>query len=169
MRAACDVMSAATPPWPRFWYAALSHLAAIEPMELPFNEAAVSVTRNALSAAGQVFPMRDIEDVRIVIGRRSRVVPIAISLVGAAGAVVGGVLGSASGLACGVMVIVVGWLAWLWQEAVHRLYVVTGGESREAVTSLDPAFLERVQEAVRIAKAAQAAQAEGGTTRPSAP
>ena len=45
-------------------------------------------------------------------GRRSRVVPIAISLVGAAGAVVGGVLGSAAGLACGVMVIVVGWLAW---------------------------------------------------------
>ncbi|WP_322031004.1 DUF6232 family protein [Paraburkholderia sp. J76] len=138
-------------------------------MELPFNEAAVSVTRNALSAAGQVFPMRDIDDVRIVIGRRSRVVPIAISLVGAAGAVVGGVLGSAAGLACGVMVIVVGWLAWLWQEALHRLYVVTGGESREAVTSLDAAFLERVEQAVRTAKAAQMSQASQQATQATQP
>ncbi|MEM5328639.1 DUF6232 family protein [Paraburkholderia sp. JHI2823] len=126
-------------------------------MELPFNEAAVSVTRSALSAGGQVFPLRDIEDVRIVAGRRSRAVPIAISVLGAAGAAVGAAFGSAAGLACGVMVIVVGWLAWIWQEAVHRLYVLTGGESREAVTSGDLAFLERVEQAVRAAKAAQSA------------
>ncbi|WP_112170905.1 DUF6232 family protein [Paraburkholderia unamae] len=138
-------------------------------MELPFNEAAVSVTRSALTAAGQVFPLRDIEDVRIVTGRRSRVVPIAISLLGAAGAAVGGALGSATGLACGVMVIVVGWLAWIWQETIHRLYVVTGGELREAVTSGDRAFLDRVEQAVRAAKAAQGAQAESGKARPAAP
>jgi hypothetical protein len=144
-------------------------------MELPFNEAGVSVTRSALSAAGQVFPLRDIEDVRIVIGRRSRVVPSLISLAGAAVAVAGGVFGSMAVLACGVMFVVVGWLAWIWQEAIHRLYVVTGGESREAIQSLDPAFLDRVEQAVRAAKAAQAtqgapgAQAQPGSTRPAAP
>jgi hypothetical protein len=149
--------------------------AAFELMELPFNEAGVSVTRSALSAAGQVFPLRDIEDVRIVIGRRSRVVPCLISLAGVAGAAVGGALGSAAGLACGVMVVVVGWLAWIWQEAIHRLYVVTGGESREAIQSLDPAFLDRVEQAVRAAKAAQGSQstqgtqAQSGATRPAAP
>ncbi|SDC14024.1 DUF6232 family protein [Paraburkholderia lycopersici] len=141
-------------------------------MELPFNEAAVSVTRNALSAAGQVYPLRDIDDVRIVTGRRSRAVPITISLAGVAIAAVGGAFGSAAGLVCGVMLVVVGWLAWIWQEAVHRLYVVTGGEPREAIASGDHAFLERVEQAVRAAKAtqaAQAAQADGGTTRPAAP
>jgi hypothetical protein len=138
-------------------------------MELPFNEAGVSVTRSALSAAGQVFPLRDIEDVRIVIGRRSRVVPSLISLAGAVVAAVGGAFGSVVVLACGVMVVVVGWLAWLWQEAPHRLYVVTGGESREVTTSADHAFLERVEQAVRAAKAAQGAQAESGSTRPAAP
>lgn len=141
-------------------------------MELPFNEAGVSVTRSVLSSGGQVFPLRDIEDVRIVIGRRSRLVPTLISVAGVALAAVGGAFGSAAGLACGVMFVVVGWLAWIWQEATHRLYVVIGGESREAVSSLDRAFLDRVDQAVRAAKAAQAAQAaqaESSSTRPAAP
>ncbi|WP_322104549.1 DUF6232 family protein [Paraburkholderia sp. J41] len=140
-------------------------------MELPFNEAAVSVTRSALSAAGQVFPLREIDDVRVVTGRRNRGVPVGISLAGVALAAVGAVFGSAPGLAIGVMLVVVGWLAWIWQEAIHRLYVVTGGESREAVTSGDRAFLERVEAAVRAAKAAQpapVASGDGGTSRSAA-
>ncbi|WP_233272746.1 DUF6232 family protein [Paraburkholderia acidisoli] len=147
-------------------------------MELPFNEAAVSVTRSALSAAGQVFPLREIDDVRIVAGRRNRGLPIAISLAGVVLAAVGGAFGSAAGLAIGVMLVVVGWLAWIWQESVHRLYVVMGGEPREAVTSGDRAFLDRVEAAVRAAKAAQNAQAtpgasgasneNGGASRPAA-
>ncbi|HTR11031.1 MAG TPA: DUF6232 family protein [Paraburkholderia sp.] len=142
-------------------------------MELPFNEAGVSVTRSALSAGGQVFPMRDIEDVRIVIGRRNRVVPTLISLAGVTLAAVGGAFGSAVALACGVMFVVVGWLAWIWQEAIHRFYVVTGGEPREALSSLDRAFLDRVEQAVRAARAAQSAQSAqtepGSTRRPAAP
>ena len=34
-------------------------------METPFNDRGVSVTRNALSAAGQVFPLREILNVRV--------------------------------------------------------------------------------------------------------
>ncbi|MBN3814270.1 DUF6232 family protein [Paraburkholderia sp. Ac-20347] len=137
-------------------------------MELPFNEAAVTVTRTSLSAAGQVIAMRDIEDTRIVTVERSRVVPIVISLIGVAIAAGGGVWGSGAALGCGVMLIVVGWLAWIWQEVSHRLIVVVGGAPREAVTSGDRAFLERVQQAVRAAKAdapaAPAAPAAPGTT-----
>jgi hypothetical protein len=149
----------------RFWYAAPFPLAALEPMELPFNEAGVSVTRTALSAAGQVFPLRDIDDLRIVVGRRNRVVPMLLSLIGVAIAAVGGAYGSAVGLVCGVMLVVVGWLAWIWQEATHRLFVVTGGVSREAVWSADRAFLERVEQAVRAAKGASA---ESSAARPAA-
>jgi hypothetical protein len=152
------------PSLARFWYAARFPFA-FDPMELPFNEAGVSVTRTALSAAGQVFPLRDIDDLRIVAGRRNRVVPVLISLIGVAGAAVGGAYGSGAGLACGLMLVVVGWLAWIWQEATHRLYVVTGGESREAVWSADSAFLERVEQAVRAAKAASA---EAPAPRPAA-
>lgn len=134
-------------------------------MELPFNEAGVSVTRTALSAAGQVFPLRDIDDLRIVAGQRKRTVPIVLALIGVALAAVGGAYGSGAGLACGAMMVVVGWLAWIWQEAKHQLFVVTGGESREAVWSADLAFLERVEQAVRAAKAASA---EASAARPAA-
>ncbi|MDR3099884.1 MAG: DUF6232 family protein [Paraburkholderia sp.] len=137
-------------------------------MELPFNEAGVSVTRTALSAAGQVFPLRDIDDLRIVVGQRKRSVPIALSLIGVALAAAGGAYGSGAGLACGVMMVVVGWLAWIWQEARHQLIVVTASESREAVWSNDLAFLERVEQAVRAAKASSAASAEASAARPSA-
>ncbi len=153
----------------RFWYAAPFPLAAIESMELPFNEAGVSVTRTALSAAGQVFPLRDIDDMRIVPGQRKRTVPIALSLIGVAGAAVGGAYGSGAGLACGVMLVVVGWLAWIWQEAPHQLIVVTGGESREAVWSADLVFLERVERAVRSAKAASTASSPGAEPSASRP
>lgn len=140
-------------------------------MELPFNEAGVSVTRTALSAAGQVFPLRDIDDLRIVAGQRKRAVPIALSLIGVALAAVGGAYGSGAGLACGVMLVVVGWLAWIWQEARHQLLVVTGGESREAVWSADLAFLERVEQAVRAAKgvsATGATRTDASAARPAA-
>jgi len=134
-------------------------------MELPFNEAGVSVTRTALSAAGQVFPLRDIDDLRIVVGQRKRTVPIVLALIGVALAALGGAYHSGAGLACGAMMVVVGWLAWIWQEAKHQLFVVTGGESREAVWSADLAFLERVEQAVR---AARAASAQAGAGRPAA-
>ncbi|WP_310634421.1 DUF6232 family protein [Paraburkholderia sp.] len=141
-------------------------------MELPFNEAAVTVTRTSLSAAGQVIAMRDIEDTRIVTVERSRVVPIAISLIGVAIAAAGGIWGSGAALGSGVMLAVVGWLAWIWQEVSHRLIVTVGGAPREAVVSGDRAFLERVEQAVRAAKAdaatAPAPAADTSSARPPA-
>lgn len=122
-------------------------------MELPFNEAGVSVTRTALSVAGQVFALRDIEDVQVVTVRRNRVVPVAISVLGIALAVWGGVAGSTAALVCGAMLFVVGILTWLTQDVTHRLIVVTGGERREALTSLDRGFAERVEQVVRLAMA----------------
>jgi membrane-bound ClpP family serine protease len=124
-------------------------------MELPFNEAGVSVTRTALSVAGQVFPLRDIEDVQVVTGRRNRVVPIVLCLIGVALAAVGGFYGSGAGLVCGVMTFVVGLIAWYTQDVTHRLVVVTGGEPREALTSLDRTFVERVEQIVRLAMASR--------------
>jgi hypothetical protein len=35
-------------------------------MDLPFNERGVSVTRNALSAGGQVFSLREVSGVRVL-------------------------------------------------------------------------------------------------------
>lgn len=122
-------------------------------MELPFNEAGVSVTRNALSVAGQVFALRDIEDLQVITGRRSRVVPIVLAVTSVALATWGGVHGSGAALFCGVMLFVVGLIAWFTQDAPHRLIVVIGGEQREALTSLDRGFAERVEQVVRFAMA----------------
>jgi hypothetical protein len=133
-------------------------------MELPFNEAGVSVTRTALSVAGQVFALRDIEDVQVIDGRRNRALPITLSVLGVALAVFGGVSGSAAALACGVMLFVVGLIAWFTQDAPHRLIVVIGGEQREALTSMDRGFAERVEQVVRLAMAGR-----GETANPANP
>jgi hypothetical protein len=123
-------------------------------MDLPFNERGVSVTRNALSAAGQVFPLREISGVRVVTVPRSRWLPILISASGAAGAVVGGAFRSPAGIVCGLMLVVVGWLTWISQDVTHRLIVQAGDGEREALSSLDLDFVERVAQTVRDAVAA---------------
>ncbi|QYD72235.1 hypothetical protein KZJ38_35435 [Paraburkholderia edwinii] len=120
-------------------------------MDLPFNERGVSVTRNALSAAGQVFPLREIGGVRVVTVPRNRSLPIVISVVGAAGTVVGGVFQSPAGIVCGLMLVVVGWLTWISQDVTHRLIVQSGSGEREALSSLDLDFVERVAQTVRDA------------------
>ncbi|APR39915.1 DUF6232 family protein [Paraburkholderia sp. SOS3] len=123
-------------------------------MDLPFNERGVSVTRNALSAAGQVFPLRDIGGVRVVTVPRNRLLPIVISVAGAAGAVVGGAFRSPAGIVCGAMLVVVGWLTWISQDVTHRLIVQSSEGEREALSSLDLDFVERVAQTVRDALAA---------------
>lgn len=126
-------------------------------MEIPFNERGVSVTRNALSAAGQVFQLRDIQDLRVVTIPKNKIVPITISLLGLVGAIVGGVLGSGAGFVCGIMLIVVGVLAWMTQDVTHRLIVENGTETREVLSSLDRAFVEKVEQTVRTAMSDSAA------------
>jgi hypothetical protein len=121
-------------------------------MDIPFNDRGVSVTRNALSAAGQVFPLRDIRSVRVVTLQRNKVVPVALSLIGVAGAIVGGAFGWSAVMVCGVMLVVVGWLTWITQDVTHRLIVETAEHEREALSSLDLQFVERVAQVVREAK-----------------
>jgi hypothetical protein len=127
-------------------------------METPFNDRGVSVTRNALSSAGQVFPLRDIAGVQVVTVQKNKVLPIAISLLGAAGAIAGGIFRAPAGIVCGVMLVVVGWLTWATQDITHRLMVQTANGEREALSSVDREFVERVGAAVNEAKAAAAAQ-----------
>jgi len=128
-------------------------------MELPFNERGVSITRTALSVAGQVFALRDVEDLRVVTVPRNRVLPWVLSLLGVAGLVAGLSFGSAVGIVCGAMMIVVGWLTWITQDVTYRLVVVTGGVAREALSSVEREFVERVADVVRDALDAKG---EGG-------
>ncbi|RKF46697.1 DUF6232 family protein [Paraburkholderia fungorum] len=126
-------------------------------MDTPFNDRGVSVTRNALSSAGQVFPLRDIVDVQVVTVQKNKVLPYTISLLGLVGAIVGGILRSPVGMVCGTMLIVVGWLTWATQDITHRLMVQTGNGLREALMSTDREFVERVAAAVHEAQTTAAA------------
>ncbi|WDD91272.1 DUF6232 family protein [Burkholderia sp. FERM BP-3421] len=126
-------------------------------MENAFNERGVMVTRNGLSAAGQLFALRDIRGVEVLTVNKNRVVPISISLLGALAAIVGGVYGSNVALVAGVMLVVVGYLAWTTQDVTHRLMVDMTDGKREALSSVDLDFVERVAEVVRAARAANAA------------
>jgi hypothetical protein len=91
--------------------------------------------------------------------QKNRPLPIAISVAGLIGGVVGGVFRSPVGIVCGVMLIVVGWLTWLTQDVTHRLIVETSSGEREALSSIDLEFVERVALAVRETMAAVSAVA----------
>ncbi|WP_175697749.1 DUF6232 family protein [Burkholderia ambifaria] len=126
-------------------------------MENAFNERGVTITRNGLSAAGQVFPLRDIRNVDVVKIPKNRVVPWLISLIGVAAAIAGGIGGSSGALVVGVMLAVVGYLAWTTQDITYRLMVEMPDGKREALSSVDAEFVERVAQIVRDARAATAA------------
>ncbi|QDW52222.1 MULTISPECIES: DUF6232 family protein [Burkholderia] len=126
-------------------------------MENAFNERGVTITRNGLSAAGQVFPLRDIRNVDVVKIPKNRLVPWLISLIGVAAAIAGGIGGSSGALVVGVMLAVVGYLAWTTQDITYRLMVEMPDGKREALSSVDPEFVERVAQIVREARAATAA------------
>lgn len=118
-------------------------------MENTFNERGVLVTRNSLSAGSQMFALRDIRSLRIVTVNKNKVLPIGLALGGLALASAGGIYQSGAALVLGAMLIVVGALAWLTQDVTHRLMVQTENGEREALTSPDLAFVERVAQAVR--------------------
>jgi len=141
---------------------------ALESMELPFNERGVSVTRNSLSAAGQVFALREIKNVRVETVQKNKVVPLVISLAGLAGAIAGGAFGSAAGLVCGVMLIVVGVLSWFTQDITHRLIVETANGDREALSSIEREFVVRVEHTVLQARTAMQAPAATTSAKPEA-
>ncbi|VWD25025.1 DUF6232 family protein [Burkholderia contaminans] len=126
-------------------------------MENAFNERGVMITRNGLSAAGQVFGLRDIRQVDVVKIPKNRLVPSLISLIGAAVAVAGGIAGSSAALVVGVMLAVVGYLSWATQDVTYRLMVEMPDGKREALSSVDVEFVERVAQVVRDAQAAKAA------------
>ncbi|KVM18424.1 DUF6232 family protein [Burkholderia ubonensis] len=126
-------------------------------MENAFNERGVTVTRNGLSAAGQVFPLRDIRRVDVVKIPKNKLVPSLISLIGAVSAVAGGLYGSNAALVVGVMLVVVGYLAWTTQDVTYRLIVEMPDGKREALSSIDAEFVEQVAQVVRDAQAAAAA------------
>ncbi|MET3622107.1 DUF6232 family protein [Burkholderia ambifaria] len=126
-------------------------------MENAFNERGVTITRNGLSAAGQVFPLRDIRNVDVVKIPKNRLVPWLISLIGVAAAIAGGIGGSSGALVVGVMLAVVGYLAWTTQDVTYRLMVEMPDGKREALSSVDAEFVERVAQIVREARAATAA------------
>ncbi|KVM60555.1 DUF6232 family protein [Burkholderia ubonensis] len=125
-------------------------------MENAFNERGVTVTRNGLSAAGQVFPLRDIRRVDVVKIPKNKLVPSLISLIGAVSAVAGGLFGSNAALVVGVMLVVVGYLAWTTQDVTYRLIVEMPDGKREALSSVDAGFVEQVAQVVRDAQAAAA-------------
>lgn len=120
-------------------------------MENAFNERGVMITRNGLSAAGQVFALRDIRQVDVVKIPKNRLVPSLISLIGAAVAVAGGIAGSSAALVVGVMLVVVGYLAWATQDVTYRLMVEMPDGKREALSSVDVEFVERVAGRARCA------------------
>lgn len=125
-------------------------------MESAFNERGVTVTRNGLSAAGQVFALRDIRQVEVVTIQKNKWLPASISLIGAIAAAVGGIVGSSATLVVGVMLIVVGYLAWTTQDVTYRLIVDMPDGKREALSSVDAEFVARVAQVVRDAQAAAA-------------
>jgi Family of unknown function (DUF6232) len=120
-----------------------------------FSENGVSVTETAVSIPGQPLRINDIRGVRIVADKRGIVVPVGISIVGLILLVIGFIRASGAFWVPGIMLAVVGWLAWWTQDTKHRMYVQTASKGEiEAMNSSDPEFLGRVAAAIAAARAA---------------
>src|SRR5580692_4790308 len=103
-----------------------------------FNENGVTVTATAVNIPGQPLRISDIRSTRIVSDKRGLALPISISVVGLILLVIGFVRTSGAFWVPGIMLLVVGWLAWWTQDTKHRLFV--GTESKgdvEALVSAD--------------------------------
>lgn len=123
-------------------------------MDNTFNERGVAITRNGLSAGGQIFSLREIRGTRVETIQKNKVLPLSLSLTGVAVAIAGGIWTSGAAMTIGVMLIVVGFLAWTTQDITHRLMVSTQTGDREAISSTDFDFVNRVEQALRRALAA---------------
>jgi len=115
-------------------------------MDNSFNERGVMITRNGLSAGGQIFSLREITSARTETIQKNKILPVSLSSIGAVAAIAGGVMGSGAAVTLGVMLIVVGWLAWTTQDITHRLMVTTPNGDKEAFTSPDLDFVARVEQ-----------------------
>jgi hypothetical protein len=122
-------------------------------MDNTFNERGVMITRNGLSAGGQIFSLREITGARIETVQKNKVLPVSLSLAGVVGAIAGGISRSGAALTLGVMLFVVGILTWLTQDVTHRLMVATPTGEREALSSPDLDFVKRVERALQGAVA----------------
>jgi Family of unknown function (DUF6232) len=121
-----------------------------------FNENGVSVSETAVSIPGQPMRIADIRAVRTASDKNRVVLPISISVVGLILLVIGFIRSSGPFWVPGLMLVVVGWLAWWTQDAKHRLYVDTISKGEiDALVSADLAFLERVAAAIDTARAAK--------------
>ena len=123
-------------------------------MDNTFNERGVAITRNGLSAGGQIFSLREIRGARVETIQKNKVLPLSLSLTGVSVAIAGGIWTSGAAMTIGVMLIVVGFLAWTTQDITHRLMVSTQTGDREAISSTDFDFVNRVEQALRRALAA---------------
>jgi hypothetical protein len=131
--------------------------------EAPFNERGIMLSRAGLSAAGQLFPLRDLRDATVIKVPRQKPLPIALGLIGLAIAIAGGVLTSGPTLVIGIMIAVVGYLSWITQDVIYRLYVSTPEGEREVMTTKEEAFAERVAAVVRKAIADRPASPDART------
>jgi hypothetical protein len=126
--------------------------------DLPFNERGIMLSRMALSASGQMFPLRDLADAAVVMVPRQKPLPIALSVIGAIVAVAGAISGSGPALVLGIMIAAVGYLTWITQDVVYRMMVTTAEGEREVFTTKEQAFADRVAALVCEAIADQPAE-----------
>lgn len=119
--------------------------------ELPFNERGIMLSRAGLSASGQLFPLRDLRDATVVKVPKQKPLPVTLGAVGIAIAVTGGILVSGPTLVLGIMLAVVGYLSWITQDVIYRMYVTTPEGEREVLTTREEAFAEHVAMLVRKA------------------
>lgn len=117
------------------------------------NENGVTVSETAVNIPGQPLRISDIRSTRVASDTRGIALPVSISVIGAILLVIGFIRASGAFWVPGIMLVVVGWLAWWTQDTRHRLFVTTESKGEvEALVSADKAFLERVATAIQTAR-----------------
>ena len=109
-----------------------------------FDEAGIKITSARMVVPGQVHSLRDVQAVHAVVSRHDRVLPLIIMTPGLVLGVGGLFRQSGAAAFLGLMLLVVGGIAWRFQDIVHR--VILTGPAGETVALVNPdlVLVERV-------------------------
>jgi hypothetical protein len=134
-----------------------------------FDEAGITVTNTRLVVPGQVHSLRDVQAAHVLLSRHDRAVPMTLMIAGVALGATGLFIASGAGAFLGLMMVVVGWIAWRFQDIVHRVILVGPAGEVVAFVNADAALVQRVAAATVAALAARPSTMSNPKSRSATP
>lgn len=123
-----------------------------------FEQGGITVDTARVVCLGQAYPLREVASATLVEGHRGIASAVVLALVGALLTTYATFSTSAAALVIGVMLLVVAYIAWRFQNVFHSVLLLRNGRETEILRTVDHALAKGTVEAInRALEDAQAA------------